>query len=416
MHDVARATFGEATPRGPRRMREQRWLVDEALRVRDIEFDQPRLGYHLGSVGDDLAPAEMGMLRAGINKLADVVPVVTSVAEARERRASEARSEGHPHSAAVHSFAAAQLWSLACWPVWDDDDLARTLDERKNAAYATWATRADHRVERVDIGFGVDALPGWLHLPAGAGPHPVVLAIGGMDAPREVLVARAGDPWLERGIAVLALDGPGQSEAAIRGVHVTATAFAEAGDAVVAWLQANPEIDDSRMVCTGTSFGSFFMSQLAATHPQFLACSVALPNFEPGCTTIFESAPPTFKARHMWMAGLYGDEAAFDAMVEGYDLRPYAERMQMPWQVVGGVADDLSPSHWVRTVTSLSPSPTVVRLYAGARHSMTEAPSVARGPSWRSWQVDWLADRLLGRELSISSEVVLPSGDVVPAP
>ena len=30
--------------RGPRRFREQRWLVDEALRVRDVEFSQPRLG------------------------------------------------------------------------------------------------------------------------------------------------------------------------------------------------------------------------------------------------------------------------------------------------------------------------------------------------------------------------------------
>ena len=46
-------------PGGPRRFREQRWLVDETIRTQGIEFDQPRLGYHLGPVGDELAPADM---------------------------------------------------------------------------------------------------------------------------------------------------------------------------------------------------------------------------------------------------------------------------------------------------------------------------------------------------------------------
>jgi dienelactone hydrolase len=400
--------------RGPRRFREQRWLVDEALRVRDVEFDQPRLGYHLGTVGDDLAPAEMIGLRAGINKLADFVPVVRSFAERRERRARDADERDHPHSAAVHRFAAAQLWSLACWPVWDDDALARDLDHRKNTAYQGWAEHADHHVERADIPFGDAALPGWLHVPRGVGgPLPTVLAVGGMDAPREMLVARTGDPWLARGVAVLALDGPGQGEAAIQGVHVTPTAWAEAGDAVIAWVRDRPELDAARVVASGTSFGSFWMSQLASGQPDLLGCSVALPCFEPGAHTIFEEAPPTFKARHMWMAGLYDDEDAFDAMVAQYDLRPHAEAMPVPWQVVGGAADDLSPATRVHDLTRRSPSPTAVTLYAGARHSMTEASSVGLGPGWRTLQVEWLHDRLRHRPAPTTSHLVMPNGDVV---
>ncbi len=46
------------------------------------------------------------------------------------------------------------------------------------------------------------------------------------------------------------------------------------------------------------------MTQVAATQPVFRGCSVALPVFEPGVRTLFEQAAPTFKARHMWMAGL----------------------------------------------------------------------------------------------------------------
>jgi dienelactone hydrolase len=318
-------------------------------------------------VADELSGADMAVVRGGVRNIADHVPVVRSVAERRERRARAAEDGGHPLSAGSHWYAAAQLWAMAGWPVWEDDALARELDERRNAAYLRWAATADHVVERVDVPFGDRTLPAWFHRPAGAtGPLPTVLACGGMDAPRETVVARAGDRWLQRGFAVLAVDGPGQGEAAVAGVHVSDTACIEAGAALVGWLRARPEVDDDRLVCTGTSFGSFWMSQVAATQPVFRGCSVALPVFEPGAATLFGSAAPTFKARHMWMAGLWHDEAAFDAMAAGYDLRPLVESMQVPWQVVGGGADELSPAGWVQELARRCAAPSSVTAYAGA--------------------------------------------------
>jgi dienelactone hydrolase len=399
---------------GPRRWREQRWLVDESIRTQTIEFDQPRLLYHLGPVADDLSGADMAVIRNGVKKVADHVPVVRSVAERRERRAREAEDGGHPHSAGAHWYAAAQLWSMACWPVWEDDRLAHELDDRKNAAYLAWGAHARHTVERVDVPFANRTLPAWFHVPEGAtGPLPTLLAIGGMDAPREVVVSRVGDPWLERGFAVLAVDGPGQGEAAINGVHVSDTAFVEAGEALVTWLRARPEVDDDRLVCTGTSFGSFWMTQIAATQPVFRGCSVALPVFEPGARTIFGSAAPTFKARHMWMAGLWDDEDAFDTMTARYDLRPLLPGMTVPWQVVGGAADELSPSSWVAEMARVCPAPSSLTSYAGGRHSMTETPAAALGPSWRGLAVDWLHDRVLGRPVARENRLVTVAGQVV---
>lgn len=402
---------------GPRRFRDQRWLVDETIRSSTIEFDQPRLVYHLAPVADELSGADMAVIRGAVKKLADHVPVVRAVAERREGWARQAEDGGHPLSAGSHWYAAAQLWAMACWPVWEDDRLARELDERKNEAYLAWAATADHAVERVDVPFGDRSLPAWFHRPAGGGgPFPTLLAIGGMDAPRETLVARVGDPWLARGVAVLAVDGPGQGEAAINGVHVSDTAFVEAGDALVAWLRARPDVDDERLVCAGTSFGSFWMTQIAATQPVFRGCSVALPVFEPGAATIFGSAAPTFKARHMWMAGLWDDEAAFDRMAARYDLRPLLGDMRVPWQVVGGAADELSPSSWVAEMVRRCPAPSSVTRYAGARHSMTESPATALGPSWRGLAVDWLHDRVLGRPVADEHRLVTPAGQVVELP
>ena len=87
------------------------------------------------------------------------------------------------------------------------------LNEKKAAAYAKYMELADHEIRKVEIPFGGNgkSLPGYLHLPPkrGTGRIPAVWAIGGMDSIKEVGVALYGDKLLERGIAVLALEGPG---------------------------------------------------------------------------------------------------------------------------------------------------------------------------------------------------------------
>jgi dienelactone hydrolase len=215
----------------------------------------------------------------------------------------------------------------------------------------------------------------------------------------------------------LALDGPGQSETALNGVHVTPTAWVEAGHALVEWLRSRADIDADRLACTGGSFGSFFMTQVAATQSIFKGCAVGMPVFEPGARTIFEEASPTFKARHMWMAGLWDDEDAFDRMIAQYDLRPLLRDMQVPWQVVGATADELSPAHWVYEMARVCPAPTSITMFAGARHAMTESPALALGPSsWRALTVDWLHDRLRDLPAVDENHLVTATGEVVDQP
>ena len=53
-----------------------------------------RLGYHLGPVGDDLAQVDAAVIRSGVKKIADYLPVVRSAAERRERLAHASKSPG----------------------------------------------------------------------------------------------------------------------------------------------------------------------------------------------------------------------------------------------------------------------------------------------------------------------------------
>ena len=405
-------------PTGPRRWHEQRWLVDTAIRTDGLEWDQPRVAYTVRPMGVD-AVADFTIAQQRISKFDDLVPVFTRLAERRHRRAEEAEAAGHAVTAREHFFHAALLYATAEWSIFEDSDELVALDDAKNRCYADYGRLADHHVERVDVPLGGHRIPAWLHKPAGRQdePLPVVLSCGGMDAPKELNVNLYGDKFLERGFAVLAFDGPGQGEAPVRGLKFTNTNWIDAGEALVAWIDDRDDLDSERLVAFGLSFGSYWMTQIAATQPRLLGCAVGLVCHEPGGHMIFEQASPTFKARYMWMAGLEHDEAAFDAMAAEMDLRPLVEGMRTPWLVVGGDADELSPIEWSYDLVARAGGPASLLVYHRGRHALSlPTTSVALGPHWVTYSADWLLDRVNGLPLEERFDFVDDGGDVVRRP
>ena len=403
---------------GPRRWHEQRWIIDSVLRTDGLEWDQPRVAYTLRPMGVD-AITDFRVAETRIHKFADIVPVFTSLGERREQLARTAEKESRLVAAREHYFHASLLYITAEWPLWEDSAQLVGLDDRKNECYAAYARLADHHVERVEIPFGDSYIPAWLHLPPRWDGNPVhtVLSCGGMDAPKELNVSLYGDKFLERGFAVLTFDGPGQGEAPIRGVKFTPTAWIEAGAAIMGWCRTRPEIDHERLVGFGLSFGSYWMSQIAATQPSLLGTAVGLVCHEPGCHMIFEMASPSFKARYMWMSGLEHDEATFDEMVQRIDLRPYITEMKSPWLVVAGDEDELSPIEHSYQLARDCPAPAPMLVYQQGRHALSlPTPSVALGPNWLTYSSDWLHDRVSGVPAQDRVDYVLSTGAIETRP
>ena len=401
-------------PAGPRRWREQRWIIDSVLRTDGLEWDQPRIAYTLRPMGVDATP-DFAVARSRISKFADITPVFTERAERRHALALEAERERRLESAREHYFHAALLYATAEWPIWETTPALVDLDDRKNACFKAYARLADHHVERVEIPLGDAYIPAWFHLPPGyqGGPVRTAICCGGMDAPKELNVNLYGDKLLQRGFAVLSFDGPGQGEAPIRGLYFTPTAWVDAGDAIMAWCRDRDEVDNSRIVGLGLSFGSYWMSQIAATQPELKGVAVGLVCHEPGCHTIFECASPSFKARFMWMSGLERDENAFDAMVKEIDLRPSMPQMRVPWLVVAGDEDELSPIEHSYELVAACASPSAMLLYQQGRHALSlPTSSVASGPNWLTYSADWLLDRVNDKPVDEHVDHVLPSGHV----
>jgi len=239
-----------------------------------------------------------------------------------------------------------------------------------------------------------------------------VIAIPGMDSFKEVNVALANDRWMQRGVAVLSIDGPGQYESPLLGVYVSMQNWIDAGPAVVDWLLRRPEIDGQKIGVSGASFGSFFGTILTANEPRISATAVISTCLEPGCHTIFEEASPTFKKRFMWMSN-FTDEPKFDEFAKTLTWEGHIEKIRTPYLVVAGEADELSPlEHTERMVRTMS-CPRQLVIYADSRHSVGNVPAANLGPFPPTLVADWLVARLNGKPVSSERWFVEATGRIV---
>jgi dienelactone hydrolase len=383
-----------------RRWVEQRWLLDNVIRANGIDWDQPRSIYLNLPCGMEAAPDFAG-LRQRVQKYADVANAFEAAARRREDKAKAAEEEGESITARENYFIAAILWGAGQWPFDQADDRNIAFNEHKRQCYGNYARLADHRVEAVVIPFQGRSLTAWLHLPYGyaGGRVPAIVAIPGMDSFKETGVALYGDRWLNRGIAVLAVDGPGQYEAPLLGVHVSIPAWQEAAGTWVDWLSARPEIDAARIGLIGTSFGSFFATIAAAAEPRYKAVAVSATCLEPGCRTIFEEASPTFKKRFMFMSGIL-DEGEFDEFCRTLTWEGHAEKIAAPYFCMAGESDELSPLEHTEAMFRRMTGPRQLVVYMDSRHSVGNVPSTVLGPSPATLQANWMAARLAGKSFA----------------
>jgi dienelactone hydrolase len=399
-----------------KRWEEQRWLIDNIIRANGIDWDQPRSLYLSGPCGVE-ANADFAIIRQRVQKMADIGPAFEATARRREAKARAAEEAGQKVTARDNYFMASIHWGAAQWPYDENNEANIAYNQKKRECYRAYARLADHRVEEVWISFKDSALPAWFHLPPGhsGGKLPVVIAIPGMDSYKEVSVALYGDRWLNRGIAVLAIDGPGQYEAPMVGINVSMENWLAAGKPVVDWLVARSEIDADRIGVTGTSFGSFFGTLVAASEPRIRACAVISTCLEPGCHTIFEEASPTFKKRFMYMSAIT-DEQKFDAFAKTLTWEGHVDKIKCPYLCVAGEAEELSPlAHAERLVKQLK-SPKQLVVYQESRHSVGNVPATNLGPFPPILLTDWMEARLAGKPFASERWYVESSGRIVKTP
>jgi dipeptidyl aminopeptidase/acylaminoacyl peptidase len=160
-------------------------------------------------------------------------------------------------------------YSFARWPVPNSPGKQRAYEKALEAWLAS-AKRLDPPVEVLKVPYEGKEIIGYVRVPKGARPAPLVVAISGLDSRKEEMVERF-EPLVARGIAVLALDSPGTGQSPVTaraGVERTLTA---ALDAVL----KRPDVDAQRVAVYGGSFGGYWATILAGTERARLKAVVA---------------------------------------------------------------------------------------------------------------------------------------------
>lgn len=391
------------TERKMKRWREQRWLLDQVIQSRSIDWDQGRTGKILRNCG----PAVHGDLQEicrRIQKFADIPREFSRAAARREAQGREAEKGGHLLEARDHYYIAACFFTNAMWAVFEEGNpLRQRWQNQKRACYDKFILYAGRRIERVELPCQGKTIHALLHLPPGlrvGEKVPCVMYIPGMDGVKEDTPA-AGDPFMERGFAVLAIDGPGQGETREAGITCTASNYADAGKLACDYLVKRPEIDAARLGIMASSMGSYWAPRVVAEENRFRACAASGVCMEPGQYAIFNMSSPTFKLNYMYMAG-YDDEAEFDEFARTLTLKGVTARITCPYMVVAGEDDEHCDMKFVYELMGEIPGPKLLYVFEGERHSI-------RNPRARSLVINWLVDRLLDKPF-VSEKIFVEAG------
>jgi dienelactone hydrolase len=386
------------TQRKVRRWREQRWILDQVIQTRGIDWDQGRSGKILRNCGPGVQSDLQEVCRR-IQKFVDIPREFARAAGRREEQGRAAESAGHRPEAREHYYIAACFYTNAMWAIYEDGNPQRMQwQQRKRACYDKFIEYAGRIIERVELRYDGKKIQALLHLPPGRKPGekvPCIMYIPGMDGVKEDNPA-TGDPFLERGFAVLAIDGPGQGETREAGITCNAENYAEAGKLACDYLVKRADIDAERLGVMGSSMGSYWAPRVVAAEKRFKACAVSGVCMEPGQYAIFNMSSPTFKLNYMYMSG-YDDEAAFDAFAKTLTLKGVTAKITCPYLVVAGEDDEHCDMKFVYELMGEIPAPKLLYVFEGERHSI-------RNPGARPLVINWLIDTLLGKPFK--SEII----------
>lgn len=383
----------------------QKWVFDNTVALLGPEsIASGALNRSYEAIGSDAAQ-EAQMLRSRVKRFADIGREVKRLAVRRERLARDAENAKRYVTARDNYFAASIYYGAAKWPIMEDNNKRLIdLDAKMIECYQKYIQYADHYIERVKIHFDGSEIFGYFHRPKGElTEYPTILALGGMDSFKEQFTRLYGDRFLERGFAVFSLDGPGQGEALTRGFKVKPDSYDRIGKAIVDYLYSRRDVDKKKIALWGVSFGTYWGPRLIANEARLRAAAFQSVCHEPEGKSIFNSAHPAFKLRHMWMAGYTSEEEFERSYCSKLTLEGIGERISQPLLIAAGDADPLSPIEFTYDFFKALAGKKRLLIYEGEAHGIAD-------PQLLSTIADFISDVFSGMDVENEIVVIEPGG------
>jgi dipeptidyl aminopeptidase/acylaminoacyl peptidase len=237
--------------------------------------------------------------------------------------------------------------------------------------------------ERVEIPYEGKWLAGILRKPEGVERPPVVVMAMGLDSAKEETDAYE-QPFLARGMATLAFDGPGQGEGqydfGIRGDYEAPV------DAVLNFVDSRADLDSKRIGMWGVSLGGYYAPRAAAFHDRIKACIALGGPYD--WASAWDGLPDlTREAFRVRSHSQTMDDAKQKAAT--LSLVGVAQRIKCPIYIMNGRNDRIVPAADAERLAADVTGPATLNMIEDGNHVANN-----RGYRWRPQSADWMADQL----------------------
>ena len=252
--------------------------------------------------------------------------------------------------------------------------------------YTAAAPDMDPPAERVEFPFEGTNMVGWLRRPRNVKKPGVAVILPGLDACKEELHAWS-EGFLARGVATLALDGPGQGETAFK--LKASPEWGRVLGAVIDVLERRSDVDGRAVGVVGQSLGALYAPLAAAGEPRLKACIANCGPFDWGTTLpkMPNVSQETFRVRSH--SATLEDALKY---AKQFTLEDKAQNIRCPLLVVFGGGDRLiAPAEGKRLAESAS-GPTEFVLYEEGNHVCFNISY-----KFRPLTADWMAETLAKR-------------------
>src|SRR5262249_14454701 len=270
----------------------------------------------------------------GLERWDDWCRAWSARAAVHEKLGNEALAAGYRLTAGEHLVRAAMYYHFAKFVFVQDPAQMREAHLHAVQCYTAALPLMRPPGERVAIPFEGKTLYGVLRRPAGAtGRSPVAIMAPGLDSTKEELHAYE-EPFLARGIAVLAIDGPGQGEAEYD--IPIAGDYERAARAVCDWIEKRPDLDASKIGMGGVSLGGYYAPRATAYEKRIKACVALSGPFE--WKEIWAALPGLTREAFRVRSHCKTEDEAF-ANAQTLSMRDAAPKIACPIFIVTGRQD-----------------------------------------------------------------------------
>lgn len=287
------------------------------------------------------------------------IPLGDTEAWFREWHAVSERNEAQGRLAEVHGLRAtardaylraANYYRMADFFVRPTDPRKRPTYEKGVACFKAGGRYFSPPLEPVEIPYEGQTLAGYFFPARGAsGRTPAVVFFGGADSTGEELYFTGVVGVIERGMACLVVDGPGQgSSLRVKGIP-TRHDYEVPAAAALDYLEKRPEVDPNCLALMAYSMGGYYAPRAAAFEKRIRACIAwgGMYDYHELWQQRGEDHP---MAHHFtWLLGGRTFKEAQEK-ARAFTLRGVAEKVTCPLLITHGEEDGIVPlSHAQRT-------------------------------------------------------------------